>query len=116
MFSPSTISAGTVGAAVSGLPTHSPWESRQRLIEKLCDITNVDIELLRECIELVESTLHANLGNISSSQISTDSNDVTTGSGSLNKFDSSSGRYVRATDDGDRGDGNTPTDVCDVML
>lgn len=66
-------------------------------------------------MELVEGTLHASLGN-ASAPISTDSSDVTSGSGALNKFDSSSGRYVRATDDGDRGDGNTPTDVCDVML
>lgn len=73
-------------------------------------------ELLRQCMELVESTLNDNLVNMTSSPITTDSSDVTTGSGSLNKFDSSSGRYVRATDDGDRGDGNTPTDVCDVML
>ena len=74
-------------------------------------------ELLRECLELVESTLHANLVNATSSQSDSDSANVAgSSSGSLNKFDTSSGGYVRATDDGERGDGNTPTDVCDVML
>lgn len=43
MFSPSTIAAGTVGAAVSGLQSPCPGISRHRLIGKLCEITNVDI-------------------------------------------------------------------------
>lgn len=56
MFSPSTISAGTVGAAVSGLPTHNHWASRQRLIERLCDITNVDIVSTIVCHDVLSSS------------------------------------------------------------
>ncbi|XP_039253498.1 G1/S-specific cyclin-D2-like [Styela clava] len=124
MYTPSMIAAGTVGAAVCGLPTeyNTIWSSRQRLIGRLYEITNVDIELLRECLEQVENILRNNLLHVTSSgdnesdMTSSSSNVTTNNNGSLNKYDVATGGYVRVTDDGERGDGNTPTDVCDVMF
>lgn len=124
MYTPSMIAAGSVGAAVSGLPSEYVWP-RQHLIRRLYEITAVDVELLRECLEQVETTLRANLLHVttasstvanSNEPVMTSSNSTSNNNGSLNKYDERTGGYVRATDDGERGDGNTPTDVCDVML
>lgn len=125
MYTPSMIAAGTVGAAVCGLPTeyNTIWASRQRLIGRLYEITNVDIELLRGCLEQVENVLRNNLLHVASTDddnepelTSSGTNVATNNNGSLNKYDVTTGGYIRVADNGERGDGNTPTDVCDVMF
>ncbi|XP_026695055.2 G1/S-specific cyclin-D2-like [Ciona intestinalis] len=66
VYTPSMVAAGSVGAAVVGLQSASRiWTSRQLLLEKLHEITGVDLDILRECLAQVETTLRANLLHIS---------------------------------------------------
>lgn len=68
VYTPSLIASGSVGAAVIGLPSNKDkgCRFRQRVLHKLQQITQIDPDMLLECLEQVDSTLKSNLLHIGS--------------------------------------------------
>lgn len=60
MYPPSMIAAGSVGAATHGLNNTCPY-FHIKLLQKLHQITGIDMDCLRACQEQIEQTLAVNL-------------------------------------------------------
>nr|UVJ52479.1 cyclin D2 [Sinohyriopsis cumingii] len=100
MYPPSMIAAGSVGAAIHGLNRTSPHIDYE-LLEKLHQITGIEIECLRSCQEQIEQTLALNL----STMAETESTKIDQHS----HHSSSSTRHLKEQP-------TTPTDVQDVIF
>ncbi|KAJ8315791.1 hypothetical protein KUTeg_007941 [Tegillarca granosa] len=98
MYPPSMIAAGSIGAAAKGLLQPIP---NHKLLHKLHQITNIDVDCLRSCQEQIEQTLVSNLSHLTQS-----SDDTTT------KMDH---QYHNYHNEG-QGQPTTPTDVQDIVF
>ncbi|XP_069101355.1 G1/S-specific cyclin-D2-like [Argopecten irradians] len=96
MYPPSMIAAGSVGAAAHGLLKTNDLNSQ--LLQRLHEITSIDVDCLRSCQEQIEQTLATNLSSM-----------VQTSEAPMVKVDHSHHHHLE-------GQPTTPTDVQDIVF
>lgn len=117
MHSPSIIAAASVGAAVRGLmDTANQWTSLNDLLARLHDITNIETDVIRSCLDQIEEMLTSSAANGGQSNSGATAGPSSSGNSMLECAADKTGSRGESGTGSNWTKAATPTDVRDVLF